>query len=69
MVGLVSLPNGHTLVRVGDGLENSSWQLAKSEPTVEPTIPVVGIEAADFPILNPAQSAEFNANDKLNCSR
>ena len=63
-VGLQSLPTGRTLVRVGDELENSSWQLAKpTEPTATDTTQA-GIEAADFPVLNESKSAKFDSIDK-----
>jgi len=63
-VGLQSLPAGRTLVRVGDELENSSWQLAKPiVPDATDTQPV-GIEAADFPILNESKTAKFDATDQ-----
>ncbi len=63
-IGLESRADGRTLVRVGEGLEDSSWQLAKPQSTAEPATAAVGIEATDFPILNQSKSAEFDANDK-----
>ncbi len=63
-VGLQRLPTGRTLVRVGDELENSSWQLARpNEPDATDTTPA-GIEAADFPILNESKLATFDAIGK-----
>lgn len=60
-VGLHSLPTGRTQIRVGDNLENASWQLAKPTKTVESDTGVAGIQAADFPILNASRSATFDA--------
>ena len=62
-IGLQSLPTGRTLVRVGDELENSSWQLAKPKAPDAADMPAVGIEAADFPILNESKIAKFDAID------
>ncbi len=63
-VGLQSLPTGRTLVRVGDKLEKYSWQLAKLAEPATSDAAVVGIEAADFPILNELKSAKFDSIDK-----
>ena len=63
-VGLQSLPTERTLVRVGDELENSSWQLAKPKASNATDTPPAGIEAADFPILNESKTAKFDAIDK-----
>ena len=63
-VSLQSLPEGRTLVSVGDELENSSWQLAKPKAPNAGDTPPAGIEAADFPILNESKSAKFDAIDK-----
>lgn len=52
------------MVRVGDDLETSSWQLAKPIEPVASDRAVVGIEAADFPILNELKSAKFDAIEK-----
>jgi WD40 repeat protein len=59
-VGLVKLDSGRTLVRIGDGLENSSWQLAEKKSAAEAEQAPVGIEAADFPILNDSKTAKFD---------
>ena len=58
------MPTGRTLVRVGDELENSSWQLAKPKAPDAADTPPVGIEAADFPVLNESKTAKFDAIDK-----
>jgi hypothetical protein len=62
MIGLEKRPDGRTLVRVGEGLENSSWQLAKPEPAADPDAPQVGIEAADIPILSAGGAAKYDAS-------
>ncbi len=63
-VGLQSLPTGRTLVRVGNELEKSSWQLARPKASDATDAPPVGIEAADFPILNESKTAKYDAIDK-----
>jgi WD40 repeat protein len=62
VIGLQRRPDGRTLVRVGEGLENSSWQLAKPEPVADPDTPQAGIEAADIPILNSGGTAKYDSN-------
>ncbi len=62
-IGLLSHPGGGTFVLVGEELEKASWQLAKPKP-VEPAAEAVGMEAADFPILNASKSAQYDANAK-----
>jgi hypothetical protein len=62
VIGLVRRDDGRTLVRVGEGLENSSWQLAKPEPAGDALSPQVGIEAADVPILNSSGAAKYDPN-------
>lgn len=63
-VGLVTQPTGRTLIRVGEDLEKSSWQLEKPQEPVATETAAPGIEAADFPILNESKSAKFDAIDK-----
>jgi len=63
-VGLQKIPSGRTLVRIGEDLENASWQLASLKPTTKADDPKVGLEAADFPILNESKSATFDAMGK-----
>jgi hypothetical protein len=63
-VGLQTLPTGRTLVRVGEDLENSSWQLAKPKASAAAETAAPGIEAADFPVLNESRTAKFDAIDK-----
>lgn len=60
MIGLTKLPDGRTLVRVGDA-GGSLWELSQreEEPTAESD--AVGLEAADFPVLNASKSATFDA--------
>jgi WD40 repeat protein len=62
VIGLERGPDGRTLVRVGDRLENSSWQLAKPDPVADADTPRVGIEAADIPILNSSGTANYDSN-------
>lgn len=63
-VGLQTMPTGRTLVRVGDELEDSSWQLAKPEEPAAAETTIAGMEASDFPILNESKSAKFDAIGK-----
>jgi hypothetical protein len=60
-IGLLRRPDGRTLVRVGDQLENSSWQLAKPQPAEDTDATAVGLEAADVPILNSTGQAKYDA--------
>jgi WD40 repeat protein len=60
-IGLVKRPDGRTLVRVGEALENSSWQLATPEQAADPSAPQAGIEAADIPILSANGAAKYDA--------
>ncbi len=62
LVGLVGQPSGNTLVRVGDRLEDSSWQLLKPKPAKDTKSVGASIEAADFPILNASKSAKYDSN-------
>jgi hypothetical protein len=70
LIGLVKLENGKTLVRVGDELENASWQLKKSgddeaaESENSGNLETSGLEAADFPIDSNAKEVKFNAQGK-----
>jgi WD40 repeat protein len=62
-IGLTKLPNGKTLVRVGEAngslWENSQPQDKDKEEGEEETV-ADGIEAADFPILNAAKTAKYD---------
>ena len=53
-----------TLIQVGTGFENSSWQLAKPKEQAKTDKPVVGLEAADFPILNLSKEAKIDLQAK-----
>ena len=53
-----------TRIQVGTGFENSSWQLSKSKELSNPDKPIPGIEAADFPILNPSKVAKIDLQSK-----
>jgi WD40 repeat protein len=60
-IGLTKLPGGKTLVRVGQA-NGSLWEgsLPKEMEEGEEEEPVVGIEAAEFPILNPSHTAKYD---------
>ena len=53
-----------TLIQVGTGFENSSWQLAKPKEQAKSDKPVVGLEAADFPILNLSKDSKIDVQAK-----
>jgi hypothetical protein len=53
-----------TLIQIGTGFENSSWQLAKPMGPAKSDKPSLGIEAADFPILNPTKDAKIDLQSK-----
>ena len=60
---LVSLDSGRTQIRVGEGLENSSWQLRKSQE-LDPKVTGNGIEAANVPALNGWSIVKYDAEQK-----
>jgi WD40 repeat protein len=60
-VGMTKLPDGRTLVRVGD-TGGSLWEASQAEPEPAETAP--GLEAADFPALNASQTAAYDALGK-----
>ncbi|HUP80682.1 MAG TPA: hypothetical protein VM260_19185, partial [Pirellula sp.] len=64
LIGLVKQESGRTLIRVGDRLENSSWQLKKPKPAMDAKSAGASIEAADFPILNASKSAKYDSDAK-----
>ena len=64
LIGLEAMDNGRTRIKVGDGLENSSWQLAKSKPEQVDAASKGIIEAATFPILNASKLAKFDVEGK-----
>jgi hypothetical protein len=64
VMGLERRTDGRTLIRVGERLENSSWQLAKPESPAASEGSQVGIEAADIPILNQGGTAKYDSNEK-----
>ncbi len=61
-IGLVKLKDGKTSIRVGEKLQNSSWQLAK-EP--EKTNLADGLEAADLPLPKTAVDTKYDSNSKI----
>ena len=65
LIGLVKQESGRTLIRVGERLENSSWQLKKPKPAKEAKSAGASIEAADFPVLNASKSAKYDSNAKV----
>jgi WD40 repeat protein len=60
-IGLTKLPNGKTLVRVGEA-NGSLWENSqpKENEAGEEEDVAEGIEAADFPILNAAKTAKYD---------
>ena len=64
-IGLTKLKDGKSLVRVGES-NGSLWEgsLPPEEEEGEEEKEVVGIEAADFPILNASKKAKFDAIEK-----
>lgn len=64
LIGLIKQQPGGTLIRVGDRLENASWQLKKPKPAVDSKSVGASMEAADFPILNALKSANYDSNSK-----
>ena len=62
LIGLVRQPSGNTLIRVGDRLENSSWQLKKPKAALDAKLVGTSLEAADFPILNASKTAKYDSN-------
>ncbi len=63
VIGLKSLPDGRTLITVGEEVERNSWQLAKQE-TDKNTAEAKGLQAADFPILNSSKMAKYDQDAK-----
>ncbi len=63
MIVLASLDSGKTQIYVGDGLENSSWQLQKVKKE-DPRVAANGVEAADVPALNGWSIVKYDAEQK-----
>ncbi|MCA9136837.1 MAG: hypothetical protein KDB00_08760 [Planctomycetales bacterium] len=63
LVGLIRQKDGRTLIRVGDDLDRSSWQLSKPKPVDQKNL-ASGIQAADFPIMNAAAPATYDVDGK-----
>ncbi len=59
-VGFAKLPDGRTLVRMGDA-GGSLWELSQAEDESDDEAAAVGLEAADFPVLNESKTAAFDA--------
>jgi hypothetical protein len=64
-IGLTKLKDGKTLVRVGES-NGSLWEnsLPPEKEEGQEQEEVIGIEAADFPILNDSKMAKFDAIEK-----
>jgi hypothetical protein len=64
-IGLTKLEDGRTLVRVGES-NGSLWEgsLPAEEEEGEEEEEIVGIEAADFPILNSSKTAKYDSVEK-----
>ena len=63
-IGLTKLPDGRTLVRIGDS-SGSLWELSqvKAEAPNEEEL-ATGLQAADFPVLNESKTAKYDAIGK-----
>jgi WD40 repeat protein len=61
-IGLTKLPDGRTLVRVGD-VGGSLWELSQKDEKPA-AADAVGLEAADFPVLNASKTAKFDPINK-----
>jgi WD40 repeat protein len=60
-IGLSRLPDGRTLVRVGDSVD-SLWALSQKKEEPAAATNAENLEAADFPVLQGAQPAVFDAS-------
>lgn len=67
VIGVTKLENGKTLVRVGES-NGSLWEGSlppeEEEEGDEEETEIVGIEAADFPILNASKTAKYDPLEK-----
>ncbi len=62
-VGLTKLPDGRTLVRIGDA-SGSLWEAAQPQEDHGDAPPATGLQAADFPLLNATKTGKFDSLDK-----
>jgi hypothetical protein len=62
-VGLSALPDGRTLVQIGD-VDGSLWELSQEKEEPAEAGPAGGLQAADFPVLAGARPAAFDAIDE-----
>src|SRR6185436_7690717 len=62
-IGLTKLPDGRTLVRVGNAA-GSLWELSQKKDKPKDAQQDEGLEAADFPVLSPDQKVAHDANEK-----
>jgi hypothetical protein len=58
-VGLTKLPDGRTLVRIGDA-SGSLWDLSQAKEEPADAADATGLQAADFPVLNESKTAKFD---------
>lgn len=61
-VSLTKLPDGRTLVRIGNA-KGSLWEASQREDEGEPA-PAVGLQAADFPLLNSTKAGKLDTIQK-----
>jgi hypothetical protein len=62
-VSLTKLPDGRTLVRIGDA-SGSIWEAAQHKEDKEDEVdkpPATGLQAADFPLLNATKTGKFDS--------
>ncbi|MBA4106595.1 MAG: hypothetical protein C0485_12630 [Pirellula sp.] len=62
-IGLTKLPDGRTLVRIGDG-SGSLWELSQAKEEAADADDAAGLQAADFPVLNESKNAKYDAIGK-----
>ena len=62
-VGLTMLPDGRTLIRIGD-TGGSLWELSQTQAEPAPETAAAGLEAADFPVLNASKAATYDKLDE-----
>ena len=60
---LEALDAGRTQIRVGEDLQNSSWQLMKAK-AADASVVSVGLEAADMPALNGWTISKYDPEQK-----
>jgi WD40 repeat protein len=63
-ISLKLLPEGKTQIRVGQKLENTSWQIEKRKDANESVKQPEGIEAADIPVPSGAENVKYDMDNK-----